>query len=95
VRASSLALIERDIEATHNHSKAKAKRNKLGESVAQKGGIITVRQARNKITAGVKEERKKRVRASEREKKRDANARIKWNKAIAKGFKLTGKSAQE
>ncbi len=35
------------------------------------------------------------VRASEREEKRDAIARIKWNKAIAKGFKLTGKPAQE
>jgi len=60
VRASSLALAERDIEATHNHSKAKAKRDKLGGSVAQKGGVITVRQARDKITAGVEEERKKR-----------------------------------
>ncbi len=77
VRASSLALVERDIEATHNHSKAKAKRDKLDESVAQKGGVITVRQARDKITAGVKEERKKRIRASKREEKRDANARIK------------------
>ncbi len=95
VGASSLALAERDIEATHNHSKAKAKRDKLGGSVAQKGGVITVRQARGKITAEVEEERKKRVRASEREEKRDANARIKWNKAIAKGFKLTGKPAQE
>jgi len=95
VGASSLALAERDIEATHNHSKAKAKRDKLGGSVAQKVGVITVRQARGKITAGVEEERKKRVRASEREEKRDANARIKWNKAIAKGFKLTGKPAQE
>ncbi len=38
VGASSLALAERDIEATHNHSKAKAKRDKLGGSVAQKGG---------------------------------------------------------
>jgi len=36
VRASSLALIERDIKATHNHSKAKTKRDKLNESVAQK-----------------------------------------------------------
>jgi len=95
VRASSLALTERDIEATHNHSKAKAKRDKLDGSVAQKRGIIIVRQARDKITAEVKEKRKKRVRASEREEKRDANARIKWNKAIAKGFKLTDKPAQE
>ncbi len=95
VRASSLALAERDIEATHNHSKAKAKRNKLDESVAQKGKVIIVRQARGKITAEVKKKRKKRVRASKREKKRDANAWIKWNKAIAKGFKLTGKSAQK
>ncbi len=95
VRASSLALAERDIEATHNHSKAKAKRDKLGESVAQKRGVITVRQARGKITAEVKKKRKKRVRASKREKKRDANARIKWNKAIAKGFKLTDKPAQK
>jgi len=74
VRASSLALAERDIEATHNHSKAKAKRNKLDESVAQKGKVIIVRQARGKITAEVKKKRKKRVRASKREKKRDANA---------------------
>ena len=59
VRASSLALIERDIEATHNHSKAKAKRNKLNKSIAQKGKIITVWQARDKITADVKEKRKK------------------------------------
>jgi len=42
VRASSLALTKRDIEATHNHSKAKAKRNKLDESVAQKRGVIIV-----------------------------------------------------
>jgi len=42
VRASSLALIERDIEATHNHSKAKTKRDKLDESVAQKREIIIV-----------------------------------------------------
>ncbi len=95
VRASSLALVERDIEATHNHSKAKAKRNKLDESVAQKGKVITVRQARGKITAEVKKKQKKRVRASKREKKRNANARIKWNKAIAKDFKLTDKSAQK
>jgi len=54
VRASSLALIERDIEATHNHSKAKAKRNKLDESVAQKRGVIIVQQARGKIIAEVK-----------------------------------------
>jgi len=95
VGASSLALAERDIEATHNHSKAKAKRDKLGGSVAQKGGVITVRQARGKITAGVEEERKKRVRASEREEKRDANARIKWNQAIAKGFKLTSSGVDQ
>ena len=95
VKASSLALIERDIEATHNHSKAKAKRNKLDESVAQKREVIIVRQARGKIAAEVKKKRKKRVRASKREKKRNANAQIKWNKAIAKGFKLTDKSAQK
>ncbi len=95
VRASSLALIERDIEATHNHSKAKAKRNKLDESVAQKKEVIIVRQARGKITAEVKKKRKKRVRASKREKKWNANAWIKWNKAIAKDFKLTDKSAQK
>jgi len=77
VRASSLTLIERDIEATHNHSKAKAKRNKLDESVAQKREVIIVRQARDKITAEVKKKRKKRVRSSKREKKRNANAQIK------------------
>ena len=77
IRTSSLALIKRDIKATHNYSKAKAKRDKLDESIAQKGGIITVRQARGKITAGVKEKRKKRVRALKQEGKRDANARIK------------------
>ena len=95
VRTSSLALIERDIEATHNHSKVKTKRNKLDESVAQKKEIIIVRQTRSKITAEMKKKRKKRVRASKQEKKRDANARIKWNKAIAKDFKLTDKSAQK
>jgi len=42
VKVSSLALIERDIEATHNHSKAKTKRNKLDESVVQKREIIIV-----------------------------------------------------
>jgi len=77
VRTSSLALIERDIEATHNHSKVKIKRNKLDESVAQKKEIIIVRQTRSKITAEMKKKRKKRVRASKQEKKRDANARIK------------------
>ncbi len=95
VETSSLALIERDIEATHNHSKVKAKRNKLDESVAQKMRIIIVRQTRGKITAEMKKKRKKRVRASKQEKKRNANARIKWNKAIAKVFKLTDKSAQK
>ncbi len=95
VKASSLALIERDIEATHNHSKAKAKRNKLNESVAQKRKIIIVWQTRGKITAEVKKKWKKRVQASKQEKKRNANAWIKWNKAIAKDFKLTDKSAQK
>ncbi len=61
----------------------------------RRGGVITVRQARGKITAGVEEERKKRVRASEREEKRDANARIKWNQAIAKGFKLTSSGVDQ
>jgi len=42
VRASSLALIKHDIEATHNHSKVKTKRDKLNESVAQKRKIIIV-----------------------------------------------------
>ena len=77
VRASSLALIKRDIEATHNHSKAKAKRDKRDESIAQKGKVITVWQARGKITADVKKKRKKRVRVLKREEKRDANAQIK------------------
>ncbi len=95
VRASSLALIERDIEATHNHSKAKAKRNKLNESVAQKKKVIIVRQTRGKIIAEMKKKRKKQVQASKQEKKWDANAWIKWNKAIVKDFKLTDKSAQK
>ncbi len=95
VRTSSLALIEHDIEVTHNHSKAKIKRDKLDESVAQKKRIIIVQQTRNKITAEMKKKRKKWVQASKREKKRDANAWIKWNKAIAKDFKLTDKSAQK
>jgi len=69
VRASSLALIERDIEATHNHSKAKAKRNKLNESVAQKKKVIIVRQTRGKIIAEMKKKRKKQVQASKQEKK--------------------------
>ena len=43
----------------------------------------------------MEEEGKKRVRASEQEGKRDANARIKWNKACAKSFKLAGKKAEE
>ena len=42
MRTSLLALIKRDIKATYNHSKAKAKRDKLDKSIAQKGGIITV-----------------------------------------------------
>ena len=93
VKTSSLALIERNIEATHNHSKAKTKRNKLDESIAQKREVIIVRQTRDKITADVKKQRKKRVRALKQERKRNANARIKWNKAIAKDFKLTDKPA--
>ena len=36
VKVSSLALTERDIEAIHNHSKAKTKRDKLSGSIAQK-----------------------------------------------------------
>ncbi len=58
MRVSSLALIERDIEATHNHSKAKIKRNKLNESVAQKKEVIIVQQTRSKITAEMKKKRK-------------------------------------
>ncbi len=94
-RNSSLALIERDIEAIYNHSKAKIKRDKLDESVAQKKRIIIVQQTRNKITAEIKKKRKKWIQALKWEKKWDANAWIKWNKAIAKDFKLTDKSAQK
>ncbi len=43
----------------------------------------------------MKKKRKKWVQALKREKKRNANAQIKWNKAIAKDFKLTDKSAQK
>lgn len=93
--AHSLALAERDIQATHDHSKLKAKRDKLAGSVAQKGGVITVSQARGRIRAFVEEERVKEKRKEERIKKVDVNAREKWNKACAKGFKLTGKKAQE
>ena len=76
MKTSSLALIERNIEATYNHSKAKTKRDKLDKSIVQKRGVIIVRQARGKITADVKEKRKKRVRALKRKGKRNANARI-------------------
>ncbi len=54
VRVSLLALIEWNIEATHNHSKAKTKRDKLNESVAQKKRVIIVQQTRDKIIAEVK-----------------------------------------
>ncbi len=43
----------------------------------------------------MKKKRKKRVQALKQKKKRNANAWIKWNKAIAKDFKLTDKSAQK
>ncbi len=54
MKVNSFALIERDIKATHNHSKAKIKRNKLNESVAQKKKVIIVQQTRNKIIAEMK-----------------------------------------
>ena len=95
VRASSLALIKHDIEATHNHSKVKTKRDKLNESVAQKRKIIIVWQTWGKITAEIKKKRKKWIQALKQKKKWDANAQIKWNKAIAKDFKLIDKSAQK
>jgi hypothetical protein len=42
VRINLLALIERNIEAIYNHSKAKTKRNKLGEFIAQKKKVIII-----------------------------------------------------
>ena len=95
VKVSLLALIEWNIEVTHNHSKAKTKRDKLNEFIAQKKRVIIVQQTRDKIIAEVKKKWKKWVRALKQEKKRNANAWIKWNKVIAKDFKLTDKSAQK
>ena len=49
--ANSLALAERDIAATQNHHNQRSKREALDRSLAQKGGVITVGDARGKIKA--------------------------------------------
>jgi len=74
VRVNSLALIKCDIEATHNHSKMKIKRNKLNKSVVQKRKVIIIQQTRDKITAEMKKKWKKWVQALKWRKKWDANA---------------------
>ena len=93
--ANSLALAERDIAATQNHHKQRSKREALDGSLAQKGGVITVGDVRGKIKAWRLEKVAKHNRAKERQERIDANARNKWNKQCAKGFKLIGKKADQ
>lgn len=49
--ANSLALTERDIAVILKHQKQCSKREALDESLDQKGGVITVDDARGKIKA--------------------------------------------
>ena len=51
--------------------------------------------ARGKIKAWRIEKVAKHNRAKERQERIDANARNKWNKQCAKGFKLIGKKADQ
>ena len=81
------SIAERDLEITHREAIARAARKKLTGRVAQKGGVITVRDVRAKVTKRVETEVEKARRALERaeaaELKKE-NARIAAHKKLWK-----------
>ena len=60
------SIAERDLEITHREAIARAARKKLTGRVSQKGGVITVRDVRAKVTKRVETEVEKARRALER-----------------------------
>ena len=60
------SIAERDLEITHREAIARAARKKLTGRVAQKGGVITVRDVRAKVTKRAETEVEKARRALER-----------------------------
>ena len=50
------SIAERDLEITHREAIARAARKKLTGRVSQKGGVITVRDVRAKVTKRVETE---------------------------------------
>ena len=81
------SIAERDLEITHREAIARAARKKLTGRVAQKGGVITVRDVRAKVTKRVETEvekaRKALDRAEAAELKKE-NARITAHKKLRK-----------
>lgn len=79
------SIAERDLEITHREAIARAARRKLTGRVAQKGGVITVRDVRAKVTkreeTEVEKARKALERAEAAELKKE-NARIGAHKKL-------------
>ena len=88
-------LLDRDLDATYKEAAARAARKKLTGRVAQKGGVITVREVRGRITKRAEDEVEKARNALKRagiaaEKKAKAggiNARKRTKKALFKEVK--------
>ena len=84
-------LLDRKLDATYKEAAARAAQNKTTERVAQKGGVITVREVRGKIAKRAEDEVEKARNAlrqaeiaAERKEKAEINARKKTKKLCSK-----------
>ncbi len=87
-------LLGRDLDATYKEGAARAAQKKLTGRVAQKGGVITVREVRGKIAKRAEDEVKKARNAlrraeiaAEKKEKAEVNARKRTKKALFKEVK--------
>lgn len=93
--ADALELIQDDVRLSNTYNLAKRSRSKLAATVAQKGGVITVHEVREKhLTKTIMEEERV-VKAQERAEAAKQKRIMNHGKQLAKQLKLRGKGASQ
>ena len=84
----------RDYQAYHRHSAAKSAHQKFANTVAQKGGIISVKDVRGKHKAKSKQLEDRLKKAEEYAEGARKKQMIAHGKKVTKRFSLVGKKAE-
>ena len=93
--AHTLQITERDLLATRQEAVARVKRKVLKGNVAQKGGVITVKEVRRKTVTRMDSEVEKQKRALTRAENKEKREQAVLDKKLAKAFKAIWKELKE